>query len=442
MTDTTEPSGWLEKDDRSIREIHRYMDDHDLDVFIPWKQAHLAYLLNYYDKLHSTEIPWYEMGALLAIPRHTDAFLCGAILHWVGLPQDHLGPWWLSEFYEDWGPMESVIDTMVAQLSRKGLATGRIGIELNWVPAAVFQYLRSKLPGAELVAADWIVPQIRFIKTPRERTIMAHAASSGLRCMERYMQALRNGSNREYAELLRARHALDYGCEFVGGARRINWTGGPDNTAAWWDPAIRQAYEADPVGKTWNDSAFDAPIYVSHIETRYHYYYADLAWHKFIGPPPTDDTILDWGIKTASHDGGTVSGRTEKPSFAELREDFRVIRRVQSEAIQCIRPGMDQFEAKRAVEAFLAADSEAARHITMYFLHSLGLEIHEEPILAGRKVPDTSLPVPADHPIYYRPGAVISSEWFTDFWTVEEPFELTEHGWRPLIELHDICDLQ
>jgi len=147
-----------------------------------------------------------------------------------------------------------------------------------------------------------------------------------------------------------------------------------------------------------------------------------MAWHEFVGPEPAADQRLDFGNRQAT--------------FAEAQRDFDILRRVQREALEVITPEMTHIDAKKAVDAFLAADPEAPEHITHYYIHGVGLEVHEEPLL-HTPMPD---PTPLDGPIYFRPGAVVSSEWFTRLWTVEEPFVMTATGWEPLVELKGLTD--
>lgn len=436
-----QPTGWREKDDYTIREMRAYLEREKLDAFIPWKPAHIAYLTNYFDKVH-VGIPWDEMIAVLVIPKDAAAFLVGATLHWAGIPEDHTQPWWLGEWHPVWGSGHHTLAKAVELLQQKGLAKARIGVETKWMPAQVQATLATALPHAHFVPADTAIPQIRLIKTPREQALMQQAAEIGLRCMEAYMQAIRGGATIREAELARAQRALECGGEFVGGPQRVSWTGGTDVTPAWWDEPVRRRYEASPIGKTWNDVPFDAPILVTHLETLYQFYYADLAWHELIGPEPDGATLFPWGNKTVSHDGGTVVSRGDgRVRYDELCRDFTLLRRVQREAIRHIKPGMDQWQAKQAVDNYLAADPAAKERITMYFLHSLGLEIHEEPILVARQVFDGADPVPVERAIRYDPGTVISSEWFTRYWTVEEPFVMTATGWEPLIELKGLVSV-
>jgi Xaa-Pro dipeptidase len=57
-------------------------------------------------------------------------------------------------------------------LRRRGLAGGRIGIELDYLPAGDFAQLRELLPGAEFKAAQNLLARLRQIKTPGEIEIL------------------------------------------------------------------------------------------------------------------------------------------------------------------------------------------------------------------------------------------------------------------------------
>jgi len=409
-TDAQE-TGWREKDDRTIKEIRSYLEREDLDVFIPWKMHHIAYLTNYHDAAHQS-IMWDEMCVVLAIPRENDAFMVGgAHIHWAGMPEYGIAPWWLVERHKD----EPVLENAVKVMKEKGLDKARIGIEKRWMPVAIYDYLCSALPDAEFVSADSLIPQIRLIKTEREQMLLKKAAEIGMRAMEAYMQAIRSGATRHAAEHIRAQRAIDYGGEWVGGAHRPAWTGGVDNTPAWWDAPARQRFLDNSSLRNWKRLPDDAPFFVTHFEAKFQYYWCDIAWHEFYGDEPADDDLIAFGDRQIP--------------YRELRHDFEVITRIQRESLHQIKPGMGHIEARDAVNSYLKSDPEATEHRANYFIHGVGLEVHEEPVLQPPVL------MPRDWQIYFHPGAVVSSEWFTLFWTVEDPFVMTETGWEPLTDL-------
>tara|TARA_Y100001936_G_scaffold140730_1_gene137377 strand:- start:1486 stop:2601 length:1116 start_codon:yes stop_codon:yes gene_type:complete len=68
-----------------------------------------------------------------------------------------------------WGEFTDKPMNALAQLiSDLGATNGKVGIEMNYLPAADHDHLQRLLPGAMLVAADEIFDQLRQIKTPEE----------------------------------------------------------------------------------------------------------------------------------------------------------------------------------------------------------------------------------------------------------------------------------
>src|SRR5215218_6673337 len=62
---------------------------------------------------------------------------------------------------------------VLAELLRKhGLATSRIGIEMDYLPAADFAALRELLPRAQFAAAQNLLARLRQIKSPAEIDIL------------------------------------------------------------------------------------------------------------------------------------------------------------------------------------------------------------------------------------------------------------------------------
>ena len=408
-------TGWREKDDRTIAEMCDYMERQRLDAFIPTKAVHLAYLLNYFDFVHA-QIPWEEMAAALVVPRSGDAFAVGD--HGCIAGGAATAPWWLKERHDGGRPGIRAWRTTASLIAKKGLHKGRIGIERKTMPVAIYDCLRHALPHAEFVSADLLVPQIRFIKTKCEIELLRKAANLAILAMEAYMEALRNGATRQEAECIRAKQAIEQGGEWPGGPYRLAWTGGADETPAWWDEEASKRFLS--TSRNWKGQPDDASCFITHFEGLFQYYWADLAWHEFHGTEPAPDQVVRVGERTAP--------------YREARREFEIIRRAQTEALHTIRPGMDHVAAQKAVDTFFDSDSEIKKHISSYYIHGVGLEIHEEPILY-RRVPT---PIPLDGPIYFRPGAVVSSEWFSPCWTVEEPFVMTETGWEPLVELRGL----
>ncbi len=61
---------------------------------------------------------------------------------------------------------------LAAQLAELGLARGRIGIELDYLPAGDFMRLQAALPGATFSACEGILARLRQLKTPDEQALL------------------------------------------------------------------------------------------------------------------------------------------------------------------------------------------------------------------------------------------------------------------------------
>jgi Xaa-Pro dipeptidase len=80
------------------------------------------------------------------------------------LPSEEIRVW--KEFAFD------AMDRLVDLLSDMGLVAGRIGIEMDFVPAGDFKILQDRLPGVTWVAAEGLLARLRQLKTPDEIALL------------------------------------------------------------------------------------------------------------------------------------------------------------------------------------------------------------------------------------------------------------------------------
>lgn len=71
---------------------------------------------------------------------------------------------------------ESPVHALATVLQEKGLAQGRVGIELNYLAAQSYLELTRVLPGIELVAGEDVFWELRMLKSPEEVKHLAHIA--------------------------------------------------------------------------------------------------------------------------------------------------------------------------------------------------------------------------------------------------------------------------
>jgi Xaa-Pro dipeptidase len=67
------------------------------------------------------------------------------------------------------------VDLLVEVVREKGLAEGRIGLEMESLPAGLYAALRRRLPGATFVDATSLLAEARMVKTPAEIELLQAA---------------------------------------------------------------------------------------------------------------------------------------------------------------------------------------------------------------------------------------------------------------------------
>jgi Xaa-Pro dipeptidase len=85
------------------------------------------------------------------------------------------------------------IDALTDALQRKGLASGKIGIDLDYLPATSFERLQKAMPQARFVNTTDDIAKIRAIKTPQEVAFLENAAKQTHRAVLDAMMASRLG---------------------------------------------------------------------------------------------------------------------------------------------------------------------------------------------------------------------------------------------------------
>jgi Xaa-Pro dipeptidase len=99
-------------------------------------------------------------------------------------------------------------------LRRHGLAQARIGIELDYLPAADFAALRELLPRAELVAAQSLLARLRQIKTPEEIDILRRLSRIADRAIVEAYRCVRAGSTEMDLAAALTRGVYEGGAEY------------------------------------------------------------------------------------------------------------------------------------------------------------------------------------------------------------------------------------
>ncbi|MGN8171892.1 M24 family metallopeptidase [Agrobacterium sp. 22117] len=80
-------------------------------------------------------------------------------------------------------------------LQEKGLRDARIGVDLEFMPAADFEALKTSIPSIRWVDGSLVLRRLRAIKTPREIERLRHAAMAAEAGLVRMMEAVSLGAS-------------------------------------------------------------------------------------------------------------------------------------------------------------------------------------------------------------------------------------------------------
>jgi Xaa-Pro dipeptidase len=79
--------------------------------------------------------------------------------------------------------VKTPVETLAAELKSRGLAQGRIGLEMHYLAAAYFEELKAAAPDMEWVDCELILNRSRMVKTPDEIELMRRNAIAAERAI-------------------------------------------------------------------------------------------------------------------------------------------------------------------------------------------------------------------------------------------------------------------
>ncbi|WP_431280857.1 M24 family metallopeptidase [Humitalea sp. 24SJ18S-53] len=120
-------------------------------------------------------------------------------------PDTDLAVW--REFHDD--PMA----VLASQLTGLGLAKGRLGIEMDYLPAGDFARLQALLPQAQFVAAEQTLSRLRQIKTPEEIALLRRLARMADQAIADSLAAVRAGDTELDIAAVLTRRIYELGAE-------------------------------------------------------------------------------------------------------------------------------------------------------------------------------------------------------------------------------------
>jgi len=231
------------------------------------------------------------------------------------------------------GTIEAAVSTLFDALRNRGVATGRLGLDVGGISAPFYLELRRRLPDAEIVDATDLLDRLRAVKNEQEIALLRRAALATDRAEWSTLDAFRLG----WTELdvgTRLRQALiAEGAETIahlllgGGARGVAAHAEPQDITLQPGEVLR--FDFGGVFRGW---------------------YSDIAKTAVIGSPSP-----------------------------RQRELYRVVHQVLDRHIARLRPGVVVGELHKSVaHDFAQAGLEfRAPHVG----HGIGLSVHEWPVL-------------------------------------------------------------
>lgn len=240
-------------------------------------------------------------------------------------------------------------DALLTLLRRRGLQDGRLGIDLEELPAAHLQALRAGLPGAQLLNCSNLLRYVRTVKTPDEIARLRRAAKiSEAAAMSSLAQAAPGVSLAQLSLAYRAGIAAE-GADFDHFAIGIDGVG--------------------IATETEHRLGDNAVMYVD-FGCRWRSCYSDSGLTLALGP-------LSPG----------------------LQRRYDALRACIDAGLEQLRPGRRAAQAQAAMQAVI--DGSEIR-VAAPHGHGLGLEVRDYPIIAadsGLPLRDDCLDIPADLPL-------------------------------------------
>jgi Xaa-Pro aminopeptidase len=276
-------------------------------------------------------------------------------------------------------------------LARALGAAGKVGVAFEAVPAAILDWWRRQLPGAELVDAGLLLREQRSVKSPAELDILREGARRICGVIAEVPRFLKAGMRE-----------LDLSAEIEGRLRRAGNEGVPRlrgfNAELFVGLAVSGDAAADP-------GYFDGPVVGRGLSPAYPQGASERVIRE--GDPVVVDFTAVFGGYVVDMTRIAVCGALD----ARLARAFDVACAIQDEVARSLRPGVpcvELWEHARAMaeqarlgDAFMGPPGDQARFVG----HGVGLELDELPVLApGFTAPLRAGQVVAVEPKFVFPG--------------------------------------
>jgi Xaa-Pro aminopeptidase len=386
----------IEIDGLDFSRIHRIMKDEQIDALVAMEPHTTALLLNDWNKIFvdigfreaPAGVVFLASGKTLAVAPRLNQRMENA--PWI---EESVGRYTDSTYY-DQGTM---VDALAQVLRQNGLENARVGFELGFVPAGIMDWIIAELPRIEVVDGEWILWQFRAAKSPKQIGFIQTAVDACEAGVKKMLDGWKEGTSihtllDEFEQTVKDRGA-DFFCTYQ---RAL---------AKKWAPfAGRDQRFSEDFIIMEND---DQEVLFDLIVTC-QAYVSDWKRSFYLGTPPKE--------------------------IVDLYEfEWRIVQTL----VQELKPGMTTIEAYTACDERLKKDGL----VNWWCIHSVGLEIHEEPLIGGSPMVsengDVDMTATARFPgllrdgsekITFEPNQVVMVETKK----VEDPYLITSEGLQRL----------
>ena len=360
----------------NLAELRQLLATHALDALVCMSPENFTYVCGAYITTLKTIRP---RQAFVVLARGGDvrAIVCGIE---ESLVRDES---WIADIRPYVEFIDEPVDVLADDLRRMGLANGRVGMDLAYMPATSRDRLQALLPGLDVVDTTEAVAAVRAIKTPAEVELMETTTRQTHRAIVEGLASSRVGdTDREIANRI-IKRMFDLG---ANGVQHLHLASGPRT------PQVHNAPS--------DEATREGEILRLDIGGTYGAYASDVARTYSTGKP--------------------------QPMHAEV---YRVLCEVQEATIAAMRPGVaaedlyffcrEQFE-RRGLPCTLP-------HVG----HSFGIEAHESPMIrpgektllrAGMVINIEPMTRDADGNLYHTEDLVL---------VTEDGHRLLTHGLAP-----------
>ena len=232
------------------------------------------------------------------------------------------------EFADD--PME----TLVAIFAELGVKSGRIGLELDAMPAVLWDRLRALMPNGAFVDGSPVLAEARYVKSPRELGFIRKATQVAHRAQAETHKKMRDGVSEKSAARWIINSALEQGAD---------------------DITMVQVASGER-------SVFSNPVPIDRIMRR------------------GQDVKIDVFVTCQGYLSDTGHCVWIEEASDHERDMWKKVEEVMDELVGCVKPGMT---TRELWDRYIAEFTKRGLTTPSRFLgHGLGLSLHEEPFIA------------------------------------------------------------